>query len=84
MKSNPTSIDGQQGANDAVLAAATDPDLIREFPTVSKAMAETDQLQIVALAWRHQFASDRSKFKREIRELQVRVSPRIVAERAGE
>ncbi|WP_104062514.1 hypothetical protein [Arthrobacter sp. 4R501] len=38
-----------------------------------------DYEQIVRLAWRYQFDDDRSKFKRELRQLQGHVSERILA-----
>lgn len=38
-----------------------------------------DYEQIIGLAWRHQFDDDRSKFKRDLRELQGHVSERILA-----
>ena len=40
---------------------------------MSAAFEPDDYEQIIALAWRHQFNDDRSKFKREIRELQEHV-----------
>jgi len=46
---------------------------------VSAAFEPDDYEQIIGLAWRHQFNDDRSKFKREIRELQEHVSQRIIA-----
>jgi hypothetical protein len=37
-----------------------------------------DYEQLVALAWRHQFDDDRTKFKRELRELQEHLSQQIL------
>ena len=52
---------------------------IGDYRTVSAAFEPDDYEQIIGLAWRHQFNDDRSKFKREIRELQEHVSQRIIA-----
>jgi len=70
---------GRTGALEALLDVAREPDIVRDYRTVTAAFELTDYEQIIALAWRHQFNDDRSKFKREIRELQEHVSQRIIA-----
>ena len=67
------------GALEAILDAAHELDIDGDYRTVSAAFTADDYEQIIALAWRHQFNDDRSKFKREIRELQEDVSKRIAA-----
>ena len=42
------------------------------------AFQDEDYEQLIALAWRHQFDDDRTKFKRELRELQAHVTQRIL------
>jgi hypothetical protein len=70
---------GRTGALEALLDVAQEPDIVRDYRTVTAAFEPTDYEQIIALAWRHQFNDDRSKFKRELRELQEHVSQRIFA-----
>jgi hypothetical protein len=67
------------GALEALLDVAQDLDIVGDYRTVSAAFEPDDYEQIIGLAWRHQFNDDRSKFKREIRELQEHVSQRIIA-----
>ena len=67
------------GALEALLDVAQDLDIVGDYRTVSAAFEADDYEQIIRLAWRHQFNDDRSKFKREIRELQEHVSQRIIA-----
>jgi hypothetical protein len=70
---------GRTGALEALLDVAQEPDIVSDYRTVTAAFDPADYEQIIALAWRHQFNDDRSKFKREIRELQEHVSQRIIA-----
>ena len=67
------------GALEALLDAAHELDIDGDYRTVSAAFDADDYEQIIALAWRHQFNDDRSKFKREIRELQEHVGKRIIS-----
>jgi len=69
---------GRTGALEALLEVAREPDIVSDYRTVSAAFEPDDYEQIIALAWRHQFNDDRSRFKREIRELQEHVSQRII------
>jgi hypothetical protein len=69
---------GRAGALEALLDVAREPDIVSDYRTVSAAFEPDDYEQIIALAWRHQFNDDRSRFKREIRELQEHVSQRII------
>jgi hypothetical protein len=69
---------GQEGALAALNEVATDPEMIKQFGIPAEAFQENDYQQLIALAWRHQFDEDRSKFKRELRELQEHVSQRIL------
>jgi hypothetical protein len=70
---------GRRGALEALKDVAQEPDIVSDFRTASGAFDSEDYEQLIALAWRHQFNDDRSKFKREIRELQEHVSRRILA-----
>ena len=67
------------GALEALLDVVHDLDIAGDYRTVSAVFELDDYEQITRLAWRHQFNDDRSKFKREIRELQEHVSQRIIA-----
>jgi hypothetical protein len=69
---------GRAGALEALLDVARESDIVSDYRTVSAAFEPDDYEQIIALAWRHQFNDDRSRFKREIRELQEHVSQRII------
>jgi hypothetical protein len=70
---------GRTGALEALLDVAQDLDIAGDYRTVSGSFRPDDYDQIIGLAWRHQFNDDRSRFKREIRELQEHVSQRIIA-----
>lgn len=70
---------GRQGALAALREAADDPYLKSQFGAAAESFEPDDYEQIIALAWRYQFDEDRSKFKRELRELQEQVSQRILA-----
>lgn len=70
---------GRTGALEALLDVAQEPDIVSDYQTVTEVFESDDYEQIIALSWRHQFNEDRSKFKREIRELQEHVSQRIIA-----
>jgi hypothetical protein len=70
---------GRAGALEALLDVAREPDIISDYRIVTAAFEPDDYQQIIALAWRYQFTEDRSKFKREIRELQEHISQRIAA-----
>jgi hypothetical protein len=69
---------GREGALAALNEVANDPHIIRLFGSAASAFQEEDYDQLIALAWRHQFDEDRTKFKRELRELQEHVSQRIL------
>lgn len=70
---------GRAGALEALLEVAQELDNLGDYRTLSTAFEPSDYEQIIALAWRYQFADDRSKFKREIRGLQEHVSQRGIA-----
>jgi hypothetical protein len=70
---------GRTGALEALLDVAREPDILSDYRTVAAVFQPDDYEQIIALAWRYQFTDDRSRFKREIRELQEQVSQRISA-----
>ncbi len=69
---------GRKGALAALKEVANDPEMIEEFGSPAAAFQDEDYQQIIALAWRHQFDHDRTKFKRELRELQEHLSQRIL------
>jgi hypothetical protein len=69
---------GREGALAALNEVAAEPEMIKQFGIPAAAFQEEDYEQLIALAWRHQFDDDRSKFKRELRELQTHVTPRIL------
>lgn len=69
---------GRSGALEALEEAAASTDR-RSYGTAVDSFEAQDYEQIIALAWRYQFDEDRSKFKRELRELQEHVSERILA-----
>lgn len=69
---------GRQGALSALLEAAHSSDR-EQFGIAIDSFEPTDYEEIVRLAWRYQFDDDRSKFKRDLRELQTHVSERILA-----
>ncbi len=68
---------GREGALAALNEVANDPEMIEQFGIPAAAFQDEDYQQLIALAWRHQFDHDRTKFKRELRELQKHVSQRI-------
>jgi len=69
---------GREGALAALNEVANDPEMIEQFGIPAAAFQDEDYQQLIALAWRHQFDDDRTKFKRELRELQEHVSQRIL------
>ena len=69
---------GREGALEALNEVATDPDIVEQFGIPAAAFQEEDYRQLIALAWRHQFDNDRSKFKRELRDLQAQDTQRIL------
>lgn len=69
---------GRPGALEALKEVADDADR-RTFGMAIDSFEAADYEQIITLAWRYQFDDDRSKFKRELRELQEHVSERILA-----
>lgn len=69
---------GRPGALEALKEVAGDADR-RTFGMAIDSFEPSDYEQIITLAWRYQFDDDRSKFKRELRELQEHVSERILA-----
>ena len=70
--------EARTGALEALMDVAHELDIDGDYRRVSAAFGVDDYEQIIALAWRHQFNDDRSKLKREIRELQEHVSKRII------
>ncbi|MGO4359324.1 hypothetical protein AB4Y83_01355 [Terrabacter sp. RAF57] len=69
---------GRQGALLALREVADAADR-RQFGLAIDSFEQGDYDEIVSLAWRYQFDDDRSKFRRELRELQSHVSERILA-----
>lgn len=69
---------GRPGALEALQEVANDTDRSKFGMAIDSFEAE-DYEQIIGLAWRYQFDDDRSKFRRELRELQDHVSERILA-----
>lgn len=69
---------GRPGALAALREVADSADRAK-FGMATDSFEPGDYEQIIGLAWRHQFDDDRSKFKRELRELQEHVSERILA-----
>ena len=69
---------GREGALAALKEVATNPEMIKQFGIPAAAFQDEDYEQLIALAWRHQFDDDRTKFKRELRELQAHVTQRIL------
>lgn len=69
---------GREGALAALNEVAADPEMIKRFGIPVASFEPEDYQYLIALAWRHQFDDDRTKFKRELRELQVHVSQRIL------
>lgn len=69
---------GRTGALEALMEAAENTDR-RTFGKAIDSFDVADYEQIITLAWRHQFDEDRSRFKRELRELQEHVSGKILA-----
>lgn len=69
---------GREGALAALNEVAADPEIIKQFGVPAAAFQDEDYEQLIALAWRHQFDDDRTKFKRELRELQAHVTPQIL------
>lgn len=69
---------GRHGALAALKEAAETADRA-QFGTAIDSFEAADYEQIVRLAWRYQFDDDRSKFKRELRDLQEHVSEQILA-----
>ncbi|WFE62419.1 hypothetical protein [Micromonospora sp. WMMD714] len=69
---------GREGALAALNEVAADPDVVRQFGASAGAFEPDDYQHLIALAWRHQFDDDRTKFKRDLRALQEHVSQRIL------
>jgi len=69
---------GGDGALAALQEAAETTDAKR-FGLAMESFEPDDYREIVRLAWRYQFDVDRSKFRREMRELQEHVSEQILA-----
>jgi len=69
---------GREGALTALREVATSPEMIKQFGISAAAFQDEDYEQLMAIAWRHQFDEDRTKFKRELRELQAHVTQRIL------
>ena len=69
---------GREGALSALREVAEGADRERFRVAIDSFEAE-DYEQVVRLAWRYQFDDDRSKFKRELRQMQEHVSERMLA-----
>lgn len=69
---------GRAGALAALQEVAETADA-EQYGLAIESFEPDDYEEIVRLAWRYQFDDDRSKFKRELRELQEHVSDRIIA-----
>lgn len=69
---------GRDGALSALREVAESADRTR-FGLAIDSFEPDDYNEVVSLAWRYQFDDDRSKFKRDLRELQTHVSERILA-----
>jgi hypothetical protein len=69
---------GRSGALEALLEVAEESDIVHDYATAHAACDREDYEALITLAWRHQFNDDRTKFKRELRELQEHVSQRIL------
>ncbi|MEV4383426.1 hypothetical protein [Streptosporangium sp. NPDC049644] len=50
-----------------------------QYGLAIESFLQDDYEQLIKLAWRYQFDDDRSKYKRELRELQEHASERILA-----
>jgi hypothetical protein len=69
---------GREGALAALEEVATDRAMTDRFSIPTAAFRPDDYEELIALAWRHQFDDDRTRFKRELRELQEHVTERIL------
>lgn len=69
---------GREGALSAIKEVAETADR-KQFGLALDSFEADDYEEIVRLAWRYQFDDDRSKCRRELRQLQVHVSERILA-----
>lgn len=69
---------GREGALAALNEVAAGRDIVTQFGDTAEAFEPQDYEQLIALAWRHQFDVDRTKFKRQLRELQEHVGQRIL------
>lgn len=69
---------GREGALAALKEVAADADR-KQYALAIESFEPDDYEEIIRLAWRHQFDDDRSRFKRELRQLQEHVSSRILA-----
>ena len=69
---------GRQGALAALIEVAAGGEMRRRFGAAAAAFHEEDYEALIALAWRHQFDDDRSKFKRELNSMQEQISQRIL------
>lgn len=69
---------GRKGALAALHEVAEDP-AMSDFVIAAASFEPEDYEHLINLAWRYQFDDDRTKFKRELRELQEQVSQRILA-----
>jgi hypothetical protein len=77
----PESDEVGQGREDALAALneiAATPEMTKQFGLQAAAFEPEDYEHLIALAWRYQFDDDRTKFKRDLRELQAHVSQRIL------
>ena len=64
----------QEEARAALLRVAEDQAFREDYTRVAGYCSKDDLREIVDLAWRYQFAKDRTPFKKAIRELDLHVS----------
>ena len=69
---------GREGGLEALREVARDPKMVEGSASPRAAFQDEDYGQLIALAWRHQFDDDRTKFKRDLRDLQAHVTQRIL------
>ena len=70
---------GRAGALAALLDVAQDSGLREEMDTARAVFSPEDFEALIAIAWRHQFETDRSHFIREMKELRREIVQKMVA-----
>lgn len=68
----------RDGALAALREVANDPLHEHEYKLARASFAPEDYEELIALAWRHQFETDRTKFKRQFRDMEGRIRQRIL------